>query len=77
MTGEPLREGEARSSASVKDSTRGYDLDVKSYDDGHLAGALDEAIREYARGKRLLRELHANDWQDTVEMVRQAKEAAA
>jgi hypothetical protein len=54
---------ESRSSATVKTSARTVDLECKSYDDGHLVPALDEAIAEYARGMRELAALQARNWQ--------------
>lgn len=60
---------ESRSSCTVKTSTRGHDLEVKSYADGLLANAVDDALRQYARGMRELLTLQANGWEQTVEMV--------
>jgi hypothetical protein len=60
---------ESRSSCTVKTSTRGHDLEVKSYADGLLAPAVNEALREYARGMRELIALQANQWEQTAEMV--------
>ena len=57
---------DSRSSATVKSSTRGVDLETKSYADGLLPSALDEALREYARGMRELQRLQANQWQETL-----------
>jgi len=65
--------GESRSSASVKDSTRGYDLEVKSYADGLLDDAVDDAIEGYRRGKLKLAELQANQWRDTVAGLAEAR----
>jgi hypothetical protein len=60
---------ESRSSCSVKTSTRGTDLDLKSYADGLLPRAVNEAISEYARGRRMLDELQTNQWIQTLEAV--------
>lgn len=60
---------ESRSSCTVKTSTRGQDLECKSYADGLLPRAVNEAISEFARGQRLLAELQANQWQETAEIV--------
>lgn len=61
---------DSRSSATVKTSARGYDLEVHDYDDGHLSGALDGAIAQYARGLRELAALQANQWAEAVEAVK-------
>jgi hypothetical protein len=59
--------GERISSATVKTSTRGTDLECKSYADGQLGEALDEALAQYARGMRQLEALQMNGWKATVE----------
>ncbi len=61
--------GESRSSASVKTSTRGVDLDVKSYADGLLDDAITDAVHGYARGIRELAELQSRQWVETVEAL--------
>lgn len=55
--------GESRSSATIKTSARGVDLEVKSYFDGLLPDAVGDALAAYARGQRELAELQANQWQ--------------
>lgn len=62
--------GESRSSATVKTSTRGVDLDVKSYADGLLNDAITDAIHGYARGMRELAELQSRQWVETAEALR-------
>ena len=68
-------EGEVRSSATVKSSTRGTDLECKSYDEGHLAPAVDEAITQYARGMLELQRLQQNNWQAEVDRLERVREA--
>jgi len=58
--------GESRSSATIKTSARGVDLEVKSYADGLLPDAIGDALAGYARGQRELVELQARQWQATV-----------
>lgn len=65
---------DSRSSASVKDSARGYDLEVKSYADGLLPTALDDAMREYARGKHELKALAENGWAESVKQAKADRE---
>ncbi len=55
--------GESRSSATIKTSARGLDLEVKSYADGLLPDAVGDALAQYARGMRELGELQARQWQ--------------
>jgi hypothetical protein len=69
--------GESRSSACVKTSTRGVDLEVKSYADGLLPDAIDDAIEGYRRGQLKLAELQANQWRDTVDGLAEAKAVPA
>lgn len=61
--------GESRSSASIKASTRGHDIEVKSYADGLLDDAITDAIHGYARGQRELAALQARQWVETVESL--------
>lgn len=61
--------GESRSSASVKASTRGHDLEVKSYGDGLLDDAITDAIRGYARGMRELAALQKSQWVETLDAL--------
>src|SRR6266536_3202571 len=70
-------EGEVRSSATVKSSTRGTDLECKSYDDGHLAAAMDDAISQYGRGMVELQRLQANGWQTEVDRLARIHEGEA
>jgi len=58
--------GESRSSATIKTSARGVDLEVKSYADGLLPDAIGDAVAGYARGQRELAALQARQWQDAV-----------
>jgi len=58
--------GESRSSATIKTSARGVDLEVKSYADGLLPDAIGDAVAGYARGQRELAALQVNQWQETV-----------
>jgi hypothetical protein len=60
---------ESRSSCTVKTSTRGHDLEVKSYNDGLLAGAVNDALENYCRGMRELTEVQKNGWERTAAMV--------
>jgi hypothetical protein len=60
---------ESRSSATVKTSARGYDLEVKSYADGVLPTAVDEAVAEYARAQCKLAALQLANWAATVDAV--------
>lgn len=66
---------ESRSSCTVKTSTRGQDLEVKSYADGLLAKAVNEALGEYARGMRELQALQASQWQQTVDALAERETA--
>jgi hypothetical protein len=66
---------ESRSSCTVKTSTRGQDLEVKSYADGLLAKAVNEALGEYARGMRELQALQASQWQQTVDALSERETA--
>lgn len=61
---------ESRSSASVKTSARGYDCDIKSYADGLLDTAIDEAVAGYARAQIELAALQANGWRETANSTR-------
>lgn len=64
---------EARSSAEVKTSPRGHDLAVKSYADGFLQKATEDAVSEYAIGMRILADLAKNQWEQTVDALAEAR----
>lgn len=61
--------GEHHSSATIKTSARGVDLEVHSYADGLLSDAVGDALAQYARGMRELAALQARNWQLTAESV--------
>lgn len=73
MEQRPATSADSRSSVVVKTSTRGHDVEVKSYGDGMEDQAANAALATYARTMRDLTALAADGFKATVDALRAEK----